>query len=55
MRKFLLTIALVLFLLTIALKIDDDGQLCRYTRVLQNRLNTYHPQKDLVVNAVHHG
>ena len=26
-----------------------------YTRILQARLDTYHPQKDLVVNAVHHG
>jgi len=26
-----------------------------YTRILQSRLDTYHPQKDLAVNAVHHG
>lgn len=26
-----------------------------YTRILQARLDTYHPQKDLAVNAVHHG
>eukprot|EP00092_Neocalanus_flemingeri_P017757 GFUD01019213.1.p1 GENE.GFUD01019213.1~~GFUD01019213.1.p1 ORF type:complete len:341 (+),score=113.39 GFUD01019213.1:63-1085(+) len=26
-----------------------------YTRLLQARLDTYHPQKDIVVNAVHHG
>ena len=26
-----------------------------YTRILQARMDKYHPQKDLVVNAVHHG
>jgi len=26
-----------------------------YTRILQSRLDSYHQQKDLVVNAVHHG